>query len=162
MERNGEIPAPLSKNRAGNYLLALYLVKTLKTRVFISEIWNSAPFNLAPRALKASEKFKTYFMHHFKLLFINEYGVERLLSMGEDRKLVEYVIEDKARVANFITDKLSGNIFINSQCSLAWTKKVTILKATYTFTIQDWSRCAPNLSYSVPSPEGRRRIFTHF
>lgn len=41
-------------------------------------------------------------MHHFKLLFINEYGVERLLSMGEDRKLVEYVIEDKARVANFI------------------------------------------------------------
>ena len=41
-------------------------------------------------------------MHHLKLLFINEYGVERLLSMGEDRKLVEYVIEDKARVANFI------------------------------------------------------------
>ena len=41
-------------------------------------------------------------MYIFKLSFINGYGVERLLSMVEDRKLVEYVIDDKARVANVI------------------------------------------------------------
>ena len=33
-----------------------------------------------------------------QLLFINEYGAERLLSISRDRKLVEYVIEDKLKI----------------------------------------------------------------
>ena len=32
------------------------------------------------------------------LLFIQEYGTDRLLSISKDRKLVEYAIEDKLKI----------------------------------------------------------------
>jgi len=47
---------------------------------------------------KEMGRFRPHSRKIVQLLFINEYGVERLLSMGEDRKLVEYVIEDKLRI----------------------------------------------------------------
>lgn len=42
-------------------------------------------------------RYRPHSDHIVQLLFINEYGVERLLSISKDRKLVEYVIEDKLK-----------------------------------------------------------------
>lgn len=47
---------------------------------------------------KEMGRFRPHSSDIVQLLFIIEYGVERLLSVGKDRKLVEYVIEDKLKI----------------------------------------------------------------
>lgn len=47
---------------------------------------------------KEMGRFRPHSDDIVQLLFINEYGAERLLSISRDRKLVEYVIEDKLKI----------------------------------------------------------------
>jgi len=47
---------------------------------------------------KEMGRFRPHSCDIVQLLFINEYGAERLLSVSKDRKLVEYVIEDKLKI----------------------------------------------------------------